>query len=145
MSLSELSPAARFDPSIAPDFTWAWSNYTDAFDRFSDQLTRSFTYAALATIFAILLGYPLAYVIAFKAGRAKNLLLGLVIVGYLAVWSAFGSAAHLADLALHALVPQSPWLTFNGWALGAAVLAIAGLFQFSDLKRRCLPRPPQGE
>ena len=61
-----------------------------------------------------------------------------MIAGYLGVWSLFGLIAHLADLGLHALVPQSPWLTFNGWALGAAVLALAGLFQFSALKRRCL-------
>ena len=31
-----------------------------------------------------------------------------------------------------------PWLVFNGWALGALVLLVAGLFQFSELKRRCL-------
>jgi predicted metal-binding membrane protein len=72
------------------------------------------------------------------ARRDGRLLLGLVIAGYLGVWSLFGVVAHLADLGLHALVPQSPWLTFNGWALGAAILALAGLFQFSDLKRRCL-------
>src|SRR5918996_1749693 len=83
---------------------------------------------------------PLLEIVA-RIGRDRpdgRVLLGLVIAGYLAVWSLFGVAAHLADLALHALVPQSPWLTFNGWALGAAVLALAGLFQFSGLKRRCL-------
>jgi predicted metal-binding membrane protein len=67
-----------------------------------------------------------------------RLLLGLVIAGYLGVWSLFGLVAHLADLGLHALVPQSPWLTFNGWVLGVGTLALAGLFQFSGLKRRCL-------
>jgi predicted metal-binding membrane protein len=30
------------------------------------------------------------------------------------------------------------WLTFNGWLVGAATLALAGLFQFSALKYRCL-------
>ena len=83
---------------------------------------------------------PLLEIVA-RIGAARpdgRLLLGLVIAGYLAVWSLFGLVAHLADLALHALVPQSPWLTFNGWALGAAVLALAGLFQFSALKHRCL-------
>jgi predicted metal-binding membrane protein len=83
---------------------------------------------------------PLLEIVA-RIGRDRpdgRVLLGLVIAGYLAVWSLFGVAAHLADLVLHALVPQSPWLTFNGWALGAAVLALAGLFQFSGLKRRCL-------
>ncbi len=41
---------------------------------------------------------------------------------------------------LHELVELSPWLTFNGWALGAAVLAIAALYQFSPLKYRCLDK-----
>jgi spermidine/putrescine transport system permease protein len=41
---------------------------------------RSFFYAAVATIAALLLGYPLAYFIAFRAGRWRNLLLLLVVV-----------------------------------------------------------------
>ena len=39
-----------------------------------------------------------------------------------------------------AAVGRVPWLVFNGWALGALVLLVAGLFQFSGLKRRCLER-----
>jgi predicted metal-binding membrane protein len=73
---------------------------------------------------------------AARADRAR--LLALVTLGYLGVWSGFGLIAHLADRGVHALVLQSPWLTFNGWLLGAAVLALAGLFQFSALKYRCL-------
>jgi predicted metal-binding membrane protein len=73
------------------------------------------------------------------AGRADRArLLALVIVGYLGIWSGFGVAAHLADQALHAIALESAWLTFNGWLLGAATLAVAGLFQFSALKYRCL-------
>jgi predicted metal-binding membrane protein len=75
------------------------------------------------------------------AGRADAArLLALAAAGYLGAWAGFGLVAHLADLGLAAAVRQSAWLTFNGWALGAAVLALAGLFQFSDLKRRCLDR-----
>lgn len=65
-------------------------------------------------------------------------LLALVVTGYLLVWGAFGLAAHLATLGLLALVRESAWLTFNGWAIGALVLGLAGLFQFSNLKHRCL-------
>jgi predicted metal-binding membrane protein len=64
----------------------------------------------------------------------------LAAAGYLAAWTGFGLAAHGADLAVNAAVQRSVWLIFNGWALGAAVLLLAGLFQFSDLKRRCLER-----
>lgn len=67
-------------------------------------------------------------------------LMALVILGYLLAWSAFGLAAHLADYALAASVGRVDWLVLNGWAVGAAILALAGLFQFSDLKRRCLDK-----
>ena len=71
-----------------------------------------------------------------RADRA--LLLALVVAGYLAAWAAFGLLAHAFDAALRALAPRSPWLAVNGWAVGAAALGLAGLFQFSALKHRCL-------
>jgi predicted metal-binding membrane protein len=67
-------------------------------------------------------------------------LMALLIAGYLAVWAGFGIAAHLLDAAVNAGVRQSDWLMLNGWAIGAAVLALAGLFQFSRLKYRCLDK-----
>ena len=72
--------------------------------------------------------------------RDYTALMGLLIAGYLAVWVGFGVAAHLVDAAVHAGVRQSEWLMLNGWAVGAAVLAVAGLFQFSGLKYRCLDK-----
>jgi spermidine/putrescine transport system permease protein len=62
--------------------TWEFSNYTDALSRYDEQFLRSFEYAGLATIFALLIGYPLAYVIAFRGGRYRNALLLLVIVPF---------------------------------------------------------------
>ncbi len=67
-------------------------------------------------------------------------LLALVIGGYLAVWLAFGAVAHLADAELHLAAQRSTWLLFNGWAIGAAIFAVAGLFQFSSLKYHCLTK-----
>jgi predicted metal-binding membrane protein len=72
--------------------------------------------------------------------RDRATLLTLVIVGYLSIWAAFGLAAHFLDLLLHALVAGNPWLTFNGWIVGAGVLAAAGAFQFSALKYHCLDK-----
>ena len=63
----------------------------------------------------------------------RRSLIALVIIGYLAVWAVFGLAAHLAGLAVFAGVRQSDWLIANGWAVGAAVLVAAGLYQFSAL------------
>jgi spermidine/putrescine transport system permease protein len=65
-----------------PVFGWEWSNYSDAFSQYGDQFLRSFEYAAAATILALLIAYPLAYVIAFRGGRFKSLLLGLVVVPF---------------------------------------------------------------
>jgi predicted metal-binding membrane protein len=73
-----------------------------------------------------------------RADRAS--LLGLVVAGYLLAWLGFGLAAHTLDEALHATAQRSPWLALNGWVLGAIVLALAGLFQFSRLKRLCLEK-----
>jgi len=80
-------------------------------------------------------------------GRAdRPLLLGLVITGYLAAWGGFGLAAHGFDWLLHEAAEASVWLVFNGWVLGVIVLLIAGAFQFSSLKYRCLDqcRAPLG-
>ena len=62
----------------------------------------------------------------------------LVVVGFVAAWLAFGIAAHLADAAVRWGATQSGWFVANGWMIGAAVLAGAGLFQWSALKYRCL-------
>ena len=63
-------------------FAWDFGNYTQAFTAYQDQIVRSLTYAFTATVVSLLISYPLAYVIAFKSGRYKNLLLGLVILPF---------------------------------------------------------------
>ena len=62
--------------------TWEFSNYTDALSDYNEQFLRSFEYAGLATLLALLIGYPLAYVIAFRAGKWRNALLLAVIVPF---------------------------------------------------------------
>ena len=63
-------------------FDLEFSNYTNAISDFSEQLLRSFEYAGLATLFGLLIGYSLAYVIAFRGGRWRNALLLAVIVPF---------------------------------------------------------------
>jgi spermidine/putrescine transport system permease protein len=58
------------------------ANYTDAIKEYAGTFGRSLGYALVATIACILLGYPLAYAIAFKAGRWKNLMLVAVIAPF---------------------------------------------------------------
>jgi spermidine/putrescine transport system permease protein len=72
------------------DMTWAWGNYWDALQQFGfpdsatswSPLLRSLLYGGIATLLCLLLGYVLAYAIAFKAGRWKNLMLVLVIAPF---------------------------------------------------------------
>jgi len=70
----------RFKPHY--DFTWEWSNYREAFTRFGGHLARSFIFAGLATALCILIAYPVAYFIAFKTEKWRNVLLGLVMVPF---------------------------------------------------------------
>lgn len=62
--------------------TFAFSNYINAFIENREQFGRSFIYATLATIFALAIAYPLAYAIAFKSGKFKNILLVLVVAPF---------------------------------------------------------------
>jgi spermidine/putrescine transport system permease protein len=79
----QLAAASLYDPSgsLATGYamTWAFGNYSDVLAAYWPQFGRSFLYAGLATVLAIGLGYPLAYAIAQRAGRWRNLLLICVI------------------------------------------------------------------
>ncbi len=75
------------------------------------------------------------------AGRADHgRLLALLGVGYITVWGAFGLAAHVLHAALLSLVGRVPALAWHSWLIGAATIGLAGAFQFSNLKRRCLEK-----
>jgi spermidine/putrescine transport system permease protein len=83
-SLAQTSLSSSGGSIYMPTLTFGWDfgNYLDAFNLYRDQIIRSFSYALVATILCVLLAFPLAYVIAFKAGRYKNLILGLVILPF---------------------------------------------------------------
>ena len=81
-TLFKMSLSERTDRFSDPTFNWHWANYGDAFSQYGQQFYRSVFYAGIATILALLIGYPLAYVIAFRGGRFRNVLLGLVVVPF---------------------------------------------------------------
>ncbi|MDT0458209.1 ABC transporter permease [Streptomyces sp. DSM 41527] len=62
--------------------TWHFATYWDALGEYWPQFVRSVGYAAVATALCLLLGYPLAYLIAFKAGRWRNVVMILVIAPF---------------------------------------------------------------
>ena len=80
LRISLSTKESRF--SVQYDFNWAFQNYATAFQDFGKQFEHAFVYAAIATVLTILIGYPLAYVIAFRGGKYKNILLGLVVIPF---------------------------------------------------------------
>lgn len=68
--------------------------------------------------------------------RARVAFLG----GYAVVWTGFGALAFLGDAAVHHTVDSVAWLHERPWLIGGSVLALAGAFQFSDLKEQCLSK-----
>ena len=72
--------SGNFDVGYA--FTWAWGNYWDAIRNYSGHFVRSLEYAGIATVLALAFGYPLAYWIAFRGGRWKNLLLLFIVAPF---------------------------------------------------------------
>jgi spermidine/putrescine transport system permease protein len=111
-------------------FTWSWGNYWHAVRDYRHQFIRSLEYAGIATLLALVISYPVAYWIAFRGGRWKNLLLlGIVapfFVTYLIRTLAWQSI--LADNAfvvrtLHDLHLLGP----SGRLLNTSVAVVAGI------------------
>src|SRR5688572_29800894 len=70
------------DPETGYVFNWAFSTYADALGEYDTQFVRSIGYAATATVLCFAIGFPLAYFIAFEAGRWKNFMLLLIILPF---------------------------------------------------------------
>jgi len=64
------------------DFTFAIDNYAKVLTAFPEQFSNSLAFGGLATLLCFLIGFPLAYGIAFRGGRYKTLLLFLVIAPF---------------------------------------------------------------
>jgi predicted metal-binding membrane protein len=88
----------------------------------------------LPTTFPLLALFRRITVARPDAGR----LAGLVVLGFVAAWFAFGVVAHGVDAAFRWAASGTGWFVAHGPWVGAAVLAGAGLFQWSALKYRCL-------
>ena len=65
---------------------------------------------------------------------------GAFLGGYAAVWTGFGAFAFLGDAGVHHTVDAVPWLSARPWLIGGSTLALAGAFQFSNLKDKCLSK-----
>jgi spermidine/putrescine transport system permease protein len=114
-------------------FTWSWGNYWHAIRDYHGHFIRSFEYAAIATLIALVVSYPVAYWIAFHGGRWKNLLL-LGIVAPFFVTYLIRTLAWQTILADHGLVVNTlrhlhllGVLGTNGRILNTATAVVAGI------------------
>jgi spermidine/putrescine transport system permease protein len=70
------------DPETGYAFSWAFSTYSNAVSDYSEQFVRSILYSGVSTVLCFVIGFPLAYFIAFRAGRFKNAMLLLVVLPF---------------------------------------------------------------
>jgi spermidine/putrescine transport system permease protein len=64
------------------ELTWNFSIYPEVIGEYWELMVRSVVFALLTTLITLLIGYPLAYTIAFRGGRYKNALLLIVVMPF---------------------------------------------------------------
>ena len=132
--LYSLIATSLYDPSGGMDtgyqMTWHAGNYAKAITDYSGPLLRSLLYGGTATVLCLILGYPLAYAIAFKAGKWRSLMLTLVI-------APFFTSFLIRTLAWQLILADQGWVVQilktlhllgpDGRLLATPVAVIAGL------------------
>ena len=118
------------DPEHGYTLQWAFHNYWDAISTYDTQFGRSILYAGVATVLCLVIGFPLAYFIAFKAGRFKGLMLLLVILPFFMSYV-------LRTVAWQLILSDDGWvvsrlrdigiLGANGRLLASSTAVIAGI------------------
>jgi len=118
-----------------------WDGYVRALSNYGTQFSRSFGYSLLATLIALGLGYPLAYFIAFRSGKFKNLLLGLVILPFFTTFlvRTFAWKTILNDGGPAAWLLRQLHLLSEGGRLLDTTLAVVGGLTYNFLPFMILP------
>jgi spermidine/putrescine transport system permease protein len=130
----QLVATSLYDPNgsldTGYDMTWSFPNYLEALSTYREQFVRGLAYAGSATVLALLLGYPLAYAIAFKAGRFKNAMLVLVVAPFFTsflvrplAWKSILSDNGFVVQSMQAVGLLAP----DGRLLATSVAVVAGL------------------
>jgi spermidine/putrescine transport system permease protein len=81
----QMLQASLWSGTLETGFTFSWANaatYSTALGRYSDQFLRSILYAAVSTLVCLALAFPLAYTIAYRAGRFRTIMLFIVIAPF---------------------------------------------------------------
>ncbi len=113
------------------EFTGNIQSYVDVFTTYLPQLRNSLMFSLGATVFGLLIGYPLAYAIAFHTGRWKNLFLLLLLMPFLVpfllrtlAWKVILADQGLVVGAFKSvgLLPENGRLLETGWAILAGLI-----------------------
>jgi spermidine/putrescine transport system permease protein len=119
--------------------SWRWANFGDVWTTYHEQIIRSIEYSVMTTVFCLLLAMPLAYFIAFKAGRWKNLLMALVIAPFFTsylirtlAWKTIladdSTTVHiLNDLHITPLLYAMGWTSSNDTVLASGFSVVCGM------------------
>jgi spermidine/putrescine transport system permease protein len=113
-------------------FSWDFANFSDALSRYDANFVRSFLYASAATFLALLIAYPLAYMIAFRAGRWKNVLLFAVVAPFFTTYL-------IRTIAWTTILSDDSFVVELASSLG--VLNLFETAGFSDTSDRLLATP----
>ena len=118
-----------------------WTAYHKALTNYGVHFFRSFRYALTATLIALALGYPLAYFIAFRSGKLKNLLLGLVVLPFFTTFlvRTFAWKTILNDGGPAVWLLQSLHLLGDGGRLLDTTIAVVGGLTYNFLPFMILP------
>jgi spermidine/putrescine transport system permease protein len=118
-----------------------WTAYHKALTNYGVHFFRSFRYALTATLIALALGYPLAYFIAFRSGKLKNLLLGLVVLPFFTTFlvRTFAWKTILNDGGPAVWLLQSLHLLGAGGRLLDTTIAVVGGLTYNFLPFMILP------
>ncbi len=110
--------------------TWAFHTYTDAIRDYHVQFLRSLQYAGIATVVDLAIAFPLAYFIAFKAGRWRSVMLLLVVLPFFVSYV-------LRTVSWQLILADNGWvadrlrdiglLSANGRLLATSTAVIAGI------------------
>jgi spermidine/putrescine transport system permease protein len=122
-------------------FTWAWGNYWDAIRHYRGHFVRSFEYAGIATVLALVFSYPVAYWIAFRGGRWKNLLLLFIVAPFFVTYliRTLAWQTILSDNGLVVRILRDIHLLGSGGRLLATATAVVAGITYNFLPFMALP------
>src|SRR5690242_9909404 len=131
--------SGNFDVGYA--FTWAWGNYWTAIRDYRAEFVRSLEYAGIATVLALVFSYPVAYWIAFRGGRWKNLLLLFIVAPFFVTYliRTLAWETILSDNGLVVRVLRDVHLLGSGGRLLATATAVVAGITYNFLPFMALP------